>query len=270
VDYCDYKEIDNKIKSVNATHEEKIKHIKFNLCENLGVDNINPDILGDYYNNISTVYNLMNLVDVSNFKHNETDKYKQKFTKVLLVKDMLNVLGFSNTFNSNIYVSSNDFIDNFKNVYGCNLLFTNPDMIKTQYNIKPFKYIDSVTSNKQILGHINSVLDNFNLKICSNQKKIRNKEKLVNEYSYNITVLKNCDEIIRYKILKGYKFYDSNNIFHCSSDKINYLELFNKNKVRSEQKKLKLYTELFGNNGNDDDKYEFLDGDIFHDICDDE
>jgi hypothetical protein len=79
--------------------------------------------------------------------------------------------------------------------------------------------MDETTSTKQVLGHINSILANYSIKIKCSQKTINGKT----ENFYLIEVLNDVDELLKYKTQKGYNIVDKNNIFTCNKTNLKHL-----------------------------------------------
>ena len=73
-----------------------------------------------------------------------------------------------------------------------NKLFTDKKASFIFFNIRPFKP-DGEPSNKKIMGHLNSILDNYSIKLESKQIRIKGERERV----YSIEILNNVDKMIK-------------------------------------------------------------------------
>jgi len=207
-----------------ATREEKILLAKKYYCIQLGLDNFNEELIKSFYHRIGMISKFMSLIDEENFHETNDAKNKIDMTKLLLVRDLLNVLGFINIFDTKKVVTSDELMKQFKVIFSKNKIYTCQKTAKMHFEVPFFKLTDSTTT-KQILGHLNKILNEYGLKITA--KQIRTKEG--KEYVYFVEILYHLDEIVKYKMLKGFKLIDNNNIFCC--DKRNLIEFFDETKI---------------------------------------
>ena len=139
-------------------------------------------------------------------------KILKNYNKLILIKKFIIDLGIINIFDENWNISEDILIKNFNFAYNNNILFKQES--KILYNIPNFKNDNCTT--KKILGFINSILNNYSIKIS-----IQNKMK---RYGYNLQILHYVDEIIKRKLMHKYQFFDKDNIF--ISNKCDLMELY--------------------------------------------
>lgn len=200
----EYKDLLELQMKTEATEEHKLKIKKYVLRKSLGVDMLNEFII-DYYDSPSIISNFTHLIDIQNIKNYNDNETKEKIKKVQLINKMISTLGFK-LFGNEIIVSS-DFINNsqeilkfdeFENKSYTTLFNTTKTEIKT---------------NKQFMGFINSVLSNYKLYISSEKARIKGTDQRQQVYKLKfIDGYETINELIQYKINKGFKLVDSNNI----------------------------------------------------------
>jgi hypothetical protein len=212
---CRYKE-HNK-----ATREDKIKMKKYEMCHLLGLDELTINLLKIFYYGKHLMYNFINIIDIDNFKKSDDAQNIIYFEKLEFVHYLLEELGFKNIFDSKNLINGEVLINKFKNIYNTHAIYINKKKFKINFNI-PFIKLDENTTTKQVLGHLNSILANYSIKISYKQKKENNKLIPV----YYLEILNDVDELLKYKILKKYKLVDNNNIFTCNKTKLKDLFIF--------------------------------------------
>lgn len=201
----EYKDLLELQMKTEATEEQKLKIKKYVLRKSLGVDILDKNIL-DYYDSPTIISNFTHLIDIQNIKNYNDNETKEKIKKVELINKMISTLGFK-LFGSDI-VSSSDFInksqeilkfEEFENKSYTTLFNTTKTEIKT---------------NKQFMGFLNSVLSNYKLFISSKKARIKGDCKKRHQV-YKLEFIEGYEtinEIIQYRINKGFKLVDSNNI----------------------------------------------------------
>jgi hypothetical protein len=215
---CRYKE-QNK-----ATREDKIKMKKYEFCRLLGLDELNSELIKTFYYGKHLMYNFINLIDDDNYRKTHDAQNIIYFEKLEFVHYLVKELGFINIFDSKNLINGKTLEEKFKNVYNNHSIYKNQKKFKINFNI-PFIKLDGNTTIKQILGHLNSILINYSIKIKCVQTTINNKK--VN--SYSIEILNNVDELLQYKIKKGFNIIDKNNIFTCNKTNLKHLLIFDEN-----------------------------------------
>ena len=126
---------------------------------------------------------------------------------------MLSTLGFK--LFQNIKVSRKNFEKRCEQLMTTNILFTEYKLSKILFNKSKGKF----ETNQQCLGFLNSILKNYKLCIKSNQVRVKKAdledENKTKDTVYTLEFLKDYDtinEIIQYKIDKGYVLHDTKNI----------------------------------------------------------
>ena len=147
--------------------------------------------------------------------------------KIDIVHSIIYDFGFKNVFDTKI-ITPDEFNERAEIIKNNNQLFKNNNL-KVLFN--KLKITNKFETNKAFLGIINSVLENYSIKIQYIQKKIKGK---LCQF-YKLEILDNIDEIIQYKVNKGFKLVDTNNIFKFDTEKVlRFDELLNETKDTEE------------------------------------
>ena len=184
----------------------------------MGLDKLNIELLKTFYYGKHLIYNFINIIDIDNFKKSNEAQNIIYFEKLEFIHYLLKELSFTNIFDSKNLIQGDKLIDKFKNIYNKHKIYKNKKEFKINFNI-PLIKLDKSTTTKQILGHLNTILSNYSIKIKCMQKKENNAPK----YYYSIEILNNIDELLHYKILKNYKLIDKDKIFTCNKTNLNHL-----------------------------------------------
>lgn len=216
----EYQKLIKKQNNRTASTQDKLNIKKHSYKNMLGVDKLNIKLFKQYYNKTNTIYNYCNLIDIENVKKTTDNKTDENIKKASIINNVINQLGYNNIFD-NKEIIEEEFNKNLEIVIKQNEIYTNQLNIKTLFHMP--KLIISKENKKQILGYINSLLHTFNLSIKLLQKRIGGKNKT---NFYKIEHLNNIDEIIFYKIEKGYfKLKDKDNLFKPNKKEFIYNEL---------------------------------------------
>ena len=220
-------------KQKSLDRDEKIKLQKYFMCHKLGLDVLTLDIIKKFYNKFYLIDNLIYLIDIKNYKLTNDATNIMNFNKTKIIKELIIDIGYNNIFNSK-YITNDELLTNFKMIFNNSELYSNQKAAKLNYNIPYFKF-DSSISSKQILGHINTVLRDYSVKISKYQQTIKN----IKHNFYQLEIINDVDEMIKSKIDNhDYNLIDSNNIFKCDKNNLEKLIIkYEKNKI------LKLYEE---------------------------
>ena len=202
--------------------EEKILLEKYYMCKKLGLDILTLEIIKKFYNKFYLIDNFTYLIDIKNYSLNHDAQTIMNYSKTKLFINLIKDLGYNNIFNTKKYITGEELITNFKNIFSNSELYLNQKAAKINYDIPYFKYDDKTTSIKQLLGHLNTILRDYSLKISKHQQTIMNEK----HYCYKIEILNDVDELLKYKIEKGYKLIDSTNIFKCEKDNLKSLIIY--------------------------------------------
>ena len=210
-DICD-NEFDflmTKQKKSIATTEDKQKIRKHFIKKSLGIDILDESIM-EAYPNPSVINNFENLIDVKNIKAIDSNKYKEDLLKTKIINNVISELGFE-IFNEKISCHKDDFEVKMTNLINSNELFKNTNL-RTLFTTLNFK---ALKTNRDFMKFINEVLSNYGLIIKTDRRRTKKNEGKMNakEQVYNLELInESINEIIQYKIKKGYQLYDSNNI----------------------------------------------------------
>ena len=220
----EYEKYLEKQKKSIATEEEKYKVKKHSLKLLYGVDILNEEILKV---DKSQIKNFIILIDINNIKERTDNQSKESKKKIELILNLLNNIGFENIYTKKIIIKY-ELENNLKNIIENSFIFKDEITRKILFNESKHK-MEEITNNKQFLGYVNSLLFNYCLKISSFDyriKKLKKKDKIGltekeikahNDKSglsmaYKLERLMNIDEIIDYKIRKGFILEDTNKI----------------------------------------------------------
>jgi hypothetical protein len=213
IDKKTFNELMIKQKSSNATKEEKMIINKYILRSNLGIDKLDKDIL-KLYDNTKIIKNIEYLIDKQNIKESNDNQTKETNKKVDIIKDIIDKLGF--TLFSDATIRKDDFDEKIQNVIKTNEIFLNSNSSSVLFST----FRNNIKTTKQFLGFVNSILENYKLVITSNQKRIKKSEikeddTKLKEQVYSLKFIDGFDtinELIQYKINKGYKLFDTKKI----------------------------------------------------------
>ena len=171
----------------------------------LGLDVLNIDILKTYVNKSSLIHNYCSLIDIQNVRDTTDNTKNENITKALIIIRLLNSLGYCNMFDSKqiIDVDFDTKIEELKN----GLFKTEQVDIKRLFGMT--KLQQKLDTRKATLGFINTLLKVFNIQISSVRKHLTDGYK----YYFFIEHLSHIKEILTYKIEKGFKIFNSENIF---------------------------------------------------------
>ena len=178
-------------KANKATEDEKILLIKKYYSDIFGTENLSYDDLQIWYYNLYKIKNYSNLLDTNNYKINNEIKNEVAYEKLLLTKDILNNLGLSIK-NNTIYITNDELNKKFSDIYKTNKIYTCPKSSKLFFKSNIFK-LNEKTTTKAILGHINTLLENYLIKISQKRLRINGNRENV----YFIETLNDVDNIIK-------------------------------------------------------------------------
>ena len=77
--------------------------------------------------------------------------------------------------------------------------------------------------------------------ICPNRETV----KKVRTSYYKIEILNDVDELLKYKVEKGYKLKDSNNIFKCEKDNLKSLIIYKEDDSDDEDETFKYISTIY-------------------------
>ena len=256
----------DKQKQDRATKYDKLQVKKYVVKSSLGVDKVSEGIL-KHYSDPYIIKNIEYLIDKKNIKDNNNQQTKETHKKIDIVNDMLSTLGFK--LFQNVKVSRKNFEKRCDQLMTTNILFTEYKLSKILFNKSKGKF----ETNKQCLGFLNSILENYKLCIKSNQVRVKKAdledENKTKDTVYTLEFLKDYDtinEIIQYKIDKGYILHDTKKIrpapetdtysqlILSSEERIKYNDELEEKEQEAEFKEY-MKTKKTNNNTNTEDEY---------------
>ena len=159
-----------------------INNCKITLLENVNVTNSNE--LRAYE---AKYIKLLNCVNIT---YNETNVSSRRIMnfKILKLNDKIKIMhliqlfynndisnGYNNSYDVQKYLTRDELIINYKNIFSNNELYENDESVHKINNNRYFKF-DDTTTTKQLLGYLNTILKYYSLKICHHQQTIKNKK----------------------------------------------------------------------------------------------
>ena len=131
------------------------------------------------------------LLDCVNITYNEIidNSRRIKNFKILKINDKIKIMqliqlfynndisnGYDNSYDITKYITRDELIINYKNIFSNNELYENEESVKKINNTRYLKFDDITTSTKQLLGYLNTILKYYSLKISHHQQTIKNKK----------------------------------------------------------------------------------------------
>jgi hypothetical protein len=205
----EYEELLQKQQKDNATQEEKERISRFFYKKQLGIDILenNEDSKKFCQNfNVNSINNFISLINADNIKESEDNQTKEFKNKAELLNKLIVDMGFENIFD-NKQILKNDFVPKMENILKTNPLFTNQLNTQIRFNLNKTKKIESV---KGFLGYVNSLFDSYNIKLSYDRIRVKGEEK--KKACYNLKILNDINELLEYKIRRGFKLHDDKNI----------------------------------------------------------
>ena len=130
------------------------------------------------------------LLNCVNITYNETNVSSRRIMnfKILKLNDKIKIMhliqlfynndisnGYNNSYDVQKYLTRDELITNYKNIFSNNELYENDESVHKINNNRYFKF-DDTTTTKQLLGYLNTILKYYSLKICHHQQTIKNKK----------------------------------------------------------------------------------------------
>lgn len=212
-DICDneFEYLMSKQRQSIATTKDKLKIKKHFLKKSFGVDILDESIL-EVYHTPTVITNFENLIDIKNIKSSDSNKYKEDILKTNIINDVIDKLGFK-IFDDETTCYKDEFEVKIKNLIDDNELFKNTKL-RTLFTTLNYK---TIKNNRDFMKFVNEVLSNYGLIIKTDRRRTKKCEGKLNaiEQVYKLSFAdgyESINEIIQYKINKGYKLNDTNNI----------------------------------------------------------
>ena len=193
-----------------ATEEEKRKVDKHYLKRNYGVDILDENIIKI---KVSSIKDFLSLLDIENLKRHderakEDNQTKEKILKLKLINSFIKDIGFDHIYDTK-EIKQQDLQDRIENIVKTNEIFTKSKKTKILFKLR--KNTSTIENTKQLIGIFNSILIDYNVKLSSKRKGVI-KGTSIKQIYYYIERINNIDEILNYRIRKGYNLKDNNNI----------------------------------------------------------
>ena len=160
----------------------------------------------------STLKKYVGLISDKNIPFSNDNFYNEEVKKVGVLKNLIENLGFKNIHDRTTKINSDEFknrislLDDFNDDKAMRILFKTRS-IKNKFD-----------SLKGFLGCVNSILEQYSLKISSNRKKVNQIETQVYKLDY-VLGRENIDELLQYRINKGFsintdiRLFNNNNYY---------------------------------------------------------
>lgn len=216
-----FMELIKKQNDNTATRREKYiieKHMKKKICGVLWFDD---EFINRVYRKTHRITNLITLIDDRNKGLENTfelDNYNVEMVaeRNRRIRDIITMLGFSNIFDDK-KIPEEVFNKNRERVQKESIHYTDAT---TSIRLFKLRRHDKKTSNKQFLGHINSLLSDYGLNIKTTQKSkyIDGETKKLN--FYGLKCLDNINEFIEYRCKRGHPIKNSMNLNYKPKKKI--------------------------------------------------
>lgn len=202
IDTNEYRTIYNKLKSNEATNNDKIKLEKHLLKINWNVNEITQDFMDKFYGKTYVLFNLRWLIDNSKIKpfidfgNNVSFNKMQILEKIKIIQQLLLKLGYENI-NDTKKIEKYIFKENMKKVLNECDIFINPQ----KYKLSPDFKKEKIISIKSFLGLVNTILKEFGVKIknvrdSNHKEKINGKWKTIGKNIYYINFIDNINDYI--------------------------------------------------------------------------
>jgi len=208
IDNDTYLELLQKQNKDDATEEDKRQITRFCYKKALGIDILNNDNDGEEFVkkfDKDVIKKFVSLIDADNIKESTDNQTKEYKDKANLINDLIKQMGFTNIFDDKT-IFKTDFEPVIENIIKNNVLFTNQLNTQVRFNLNKTKKIEN---SKQFLGFVNSILNGYSVKLTYCQERNGGKNKVG---AYKMFILNDINELLEYKIRKGFKLVDKANI----------------------------------------------------------
>jgi hypothetical protein len=231
----EFQELLQKQRRSCLTEQEHFQILKHFIKLRSGLDILTIEIIQKFrYADI--VANFACLIDLTNETTKDELMRSERITKHAYILHVINRLGFNGIYDD-ILIHRDDFTNKMTTTI---LYLFNQFKINKKFNMlmndSKHKIKDMLEAKfKAQLYYINSLVRKYSIKISVVQKTEKGFSKKVNYYK--VSFLDSIDELLEYKIRKGYTLKDSKNMFIKPSSidgfEFKYAELFSKDGQRS-------------------------------------
>jgi hypothetical protein len=194
-----YEELIEKQKRDEATKDEKLSISKTYYKKMLGVDYLDEKFLNEFTPN--SINKFCSIIDINNISKSQDLHVQEEKEKAIQIRQLIKDLGFKNCFDTGFIIKSN-FEGIRENIIKNNNLFTDFSETKIRFELnKDIKKIDGKAFN----GFVNQLLGRYFLHLKYDQ--ITKDKKKVGIYKLEQTL--NINELLQYRIERGFKLEDS-------------------------------------------------------------
>jgi hypothetical protein len=215
IDDYTYEDLRLKQEKNEATQDEKEKVTKHTYKKLYGIDKLGADLPSDKILNVERhhINNFTALIDANNIKYSKDNQTKEQHKKIETIKKLLSDLTFENVFDEKKIIKP-DFDKLVDKITKENPLFTDKKL-KVLFNMHKE---EALKNNKQFLGYTNAILENYCIKLTYERVRVKGQKDKIG--AYKLEQLNNINEILEYKIRKGYHLWDEKKIRKTSTTDI--------------------------------------------------
>lgn len=224
-----YDELIEKQKRDGATEEDKRSIEKHFWKRVLGVDKLTPQFIDPFHR--ESMQNFTALIDEQNIPEYGDNETIEKKDRVRLLKGIIRDLGFNNIFDSKI-IYKDDLEKAMEKMITENTVFTDFKNTKIRFSLDEKKKKYEFKTTKSFLGFINTLFNNYHIAISYKQVR-KDGEKVA---SYYLETLNGINELLEYRIERGFCLSDRDNIRTPPSQFI-YSSLINSKTIEESFKK---------------------------------
>ena len=241
-----------KQKKDKATKEDKLKVKKHHLKKVLGLDDLSVEIIENNLDQ-NSVGNFTSLIDIENIRKIDDNQTLEKIDKSTKVKQLLSEIGFSSVFDKKV-IKKETFLQIVDNIIKNNDMFKDMENTQIRFNLNK---TNTCKTTKQFLGFVNTIFEKYSIKVSYTQKT----ENKVKQTYYKLEQLFFINELLEYRILKGYNLKDPNN-HRVKPNTEHYKNLVNWEKVEKIQERKRIKEEWIKQQEENKNKYLFSDIDF--------
>ena len=186
----------------------------------LAVDELDRDLLKPFFYNKNLIYNFECLVDDGNIEDRENYSTHELKDKLATARMVINRLGFDSIVDTRqvgIEALRANFFELTKSL--------DLKRVAVLFGTGRKRWVPEDTSNKQLLGFINSILGDFSMGVRCVKKTVRASDKVVAECSYCLRIENNLDEVVRRRHARGRRMVDKGGLMRLPSiPEVSFLE----------------------------------------------
>jgi hypothetical protein len=181
----------------NQTSEtDKIKIEKYMYKKNLGVDELNEDIMNCYYRKTNTIKNYIYLLDDKAIFQGNTQHIDEQNSKLTIIRNLIKLLGWKHVNDKTVF-DNNTFEENMIETICKSKAFTD-QKTKVIFNLQ--KSTINLKGDYSTVRYLNELLKTFGLKI---DVSYHGKKRIAQNRQYALSEINNISEIAHYLITRG-------------------------------------------------------------------